>query len=221
MCRLVRSLVTTLVMLSIGGSLLAATPQKAAKDTGLPQCTAGPESGLPLPSTFSKSNAPAAFQALLSKFLESDTYEKFGWCEDKTVRDTGPYINGAYYGTHPAVRVWYSPDAAKWVLNGRQGDVPDGAMIVKEQFAPTPAGQYQGWTREQLHTYFFNNFDWTIMIRDRKGSADGWYLGEIYKGIASNSYAAPFAVFNTGFGLYCARCHGSAESELTFAAGRN
>src|SRR5260370_1296301 len=218
MCRLVRSLGTAVILFSIGGWLLAAGPEKGTHVAAMPQCTTGRESGLPLPSSFSKSIDPAAFQTLLATFLQNDTYETLGWCEDKTVRDTGPYLNGAYYGTHPAVRVWYSPDAAKWILKGRHGDVADGAMIVKEQFAPTPAGQYQGWTREQLHTYFFNNYDWTIMIRDRKGSADGWYWGEIWKGMSSNSYAAPFAVFNTGFGLYCARCHGSAESELTFSA---
>lgn len=181
----------------------------------------GQPSGLPLPSTFAKSNDPAAFQNLLTDFLKANRYESLGWCEDKGVRDTGPYLNGAYYGTHPAVRVWYSPEVTKWLEGGRKGELPDGAMIIKEQFAPPPAGQYDGWTRAQLHTWFFDNFDWTFMIRDHKGSADGWYWGEIWKGQTPDSYKAPFAVFNTGFGLYCARCHGSAESEMTFASTTN
>src|SRR5206468_10917100 len=83
------------------------------------------------------------------------------------------------------------------------------------------ARQYDGWTRAQLHTYFFDNYDWTFMIRDHKGSADGWYWGEIWKGQTPDSYKAPFPVFNTGFGLYCARCHGSAASEMTFASESN
>jgi hypothetical protein len=184
-------------------------------------CTMKEESGLPLPSTFSQSNDPAAFQKILSDFLTKDKYETLGWCSDKSVRDTGPYINGAYYGTHPVVRVWYSPNFAKWMLNGRKGDIPDGAMIIKEQFDTPPAGQYDGWTETQLHQYFFDHYDWTVMIRDRNGSADGWYWGEIWKGITPDSYAAPFAVFNTGFGLYCVRCHGSAESGLTFSTPNN
>ena len=112
------------------------------------------------------------------------------------------------------MRVWYSPGAAKWVLGGRHGDLPDGAMIIKEQFAPTPAGQYQGWTRDQLRTYFSQNYDWTFMIRDRKGSADGWYWGEIWKDQTPDSYTAPFAVFNLGFGLYCVRCHANLTCEI-------
>jgi hypothetical protein len=195
----------------------AAEPDKKP----LPRCTMGHESGLPLPSSYSKNNDPAAYQNLLADFLKKDTYETLGWCEDKTIRDTGPFLNGVYYGTHPAVRIWYSPEAAKWVLRGRTGDIPDGAMIIKEQFAPTPAGRYDGWTRDQLRTYFFQNYDWTIMIRDRKGASDGWYWAEIFKDQTPDSFKPPFAVFNTGFGLYCVRCHASAESLLTFSAESN
>jgi hypothetical protein len=208
-------------ILPVGLLQSAVASEQPLSSAPLPQCAAGAESGLPLPSTFSANNDPAAFQTLLGAFLRAGRYEKLNWCEDKAVRDTGPWLNNAYYGTHPAVRVWYSPSAAKWVMNGRHGDVPDGAMIIKEQFAPAPAGQYGGWTREQLHTYFGDHYDWTFMIRDRKGSADGWYWGEIWKGQTPDSYAAPFAVFNTGFGLYCVRCHGSAESQMTFASQIN
>jgi hypothetical protein len=189
--------------------------------TPLLPCTGGMESGLPLPSTFSRNNDPAAFENILGDFLRDAKYQKLNWCSDKGVRDTGPYIDGVYYGTHPAVRVWYSPAAATWVLNGRKGDIPDGAMIIKEQFAPPPAGQYEGWTDAQINAYFFANSDWTFMIRDRQGSADGWYWGEIFKGEEPDSYAPPFAVFNTGFGLYCVRCHGSAASLLTFSSSTN
>src|SRR5262249_25591453 len=83
------------------------------------------------------------------------------------------------------------------------------------------AGQYSGWTPAQLRTYFFNNYDWTVMIRDRQGAADGWYWAEDYKGMPPDSYAAPFNVFNSGFGLYCLRCHGSAGGALTFSSTTN
>src|SRR5437764_994699 len=99
-----------------------------------------------------------------------------------TTRPTGPYMNGAYYGTHHVVRVWYSPEVTTWLEGGRKGELPDGAMIVKEQFSPPPAGQYDGWTRAQLHTYFFDNYDWTFMIRDHKGPADGRDRGQRSKG---------------------------------------
>src|SRR5262249_13574816 len=117
----------------------------AAAPPALP-CLSAPESGLPLPSRFAKENDPAVFHSLLAKFLAGETYETLGWCQDKGVRDTGPFIDGTYYGTHPVVRIWYSPSFARWLVGGRQGEVPDGAMIVKEQFDTPPAGQYAGWT---------------------------------------------------------------------------
>lgn len=202
-----RSLVTAVVALSFAGALNAAP------------CATAPLSGLPLPSSYAKDNDPGAYEAIVGKFLKSYKYVDLGWCEDKTVRDTGPYINGSYYGTHPAVRVWYSPEVGKWIEGGRKGDLPDGAMIIKEQFKP-PAAQYNGWTAQQLHDFFNASYDWTFMIRDRKGSADGWYWGEIFN-TPLDSYKPPFTVFNTGFGLYCTRCHASAESEHTFSAANN
>ena len=101
------------LLFSFGGALFAATPEK------LPPCTAAAESGLPLPSTYAHNNDPAAYQTLLGNFLRANSYEKLGWCEDKVVRDTGPWLNNSYFGTHPAVRIWYSPSVARWVMTGR------------------------------------------------------------------------------------------------------
>jgi hypothetical protein len=224
---LVISVLTVLLVAVLAAALAAApaagTQEGRPQDTAPPalQCLNAQESGLPLPSRFAKEENPAAFQDLLSRFLIEGRYERLGWCQDKSLRDTGPYINGAYYGTHPVVRIWYSPSFARWLVGGRQGRVPDGAMIVKEQFDTPPAGQYQGWTGEQIRAYFQQNYDWTVMIRDQQGAADGWYWAEAFKGMPPNSYAPPFGVFNAGFGLYCLRCHGSAEKELTFSATTN
>ena len=55
--------------------------------------------------------------------------------------------------------------------------------------------------------------DWTVMIKDAKGSADGWYWAEIWDKQCADNNDPPFAVRNAGFGLYCTRCHASAESE--------
>src|SRR5512142_634336 len=202
-------------------SILVCAAAAPAAESSMPPCAMQPESGLPLPSALKNNNDPGAYQKLLAAFLTSDAYETRGWCSDKSLRDTGPFIEGTYYGTHPVVRVWYSPSFARWLLGGRKGDVPDGAMIIKEQFGTPPAAQYDGWTPQQIHQYFFNNYDWTVMVRDRNGAADGWYWGEIWKGMQNDSYAPPFAVFNTGFGLYCVRCHASAESQMTFATAAN
>jgi hypothetical protein len=31
------------------------------------------------------------------------------------------------------VRIFYSPGVMRWLLDGRRGTIPDGAMIIKEQ----------------------------------------------------------------------------------------
>src|SRR5262245_32209766 len=78
---------------------------------------------LPPPSSLSTSE----FEEVLFRFLNERQYQTLGWAVDKGVRDTGPYIEGKYYGTHPAVRVYYSPEVIRWLKGGRVGAIPDGA----------------------------------------------------------------------------------------------
>ena len=65
------------------------------------------------------SGLPLLSGLLLFAFLNARRYVELGWLRDKGVRDTGPYINGKYYGTHPAVRVYYSPGVMSWLMGGR------------------------------------------------------------------------------------------------------
>lgn len=167
---------------------------------------------LPLPSSFLPGRMPA-FQEQLARFLQCRQYAKLEWAEDKGVRDTGPYVNQSYYGVHPAVKIYYSPQVVGWLKKGRKGTIPDGAMIVKEQFPP-PAGRYRLAAPPPVS-------DWTVMIKDAKGSTDGWYWAEIWDKQCADNNDPPFAVRNAGFGLYCVRCHASAERELTFSSLSN
>src|SRR5262245_49079700 len=84
----------------------------------------GQPSGLPLPGRLSI----AQFETKLFDFLNTRQYTKRGWLRDKGVRDTGPYVEGKYYGTHPAVRVYYSPGVVRWLIDGRAGKIRDGEM---------------------------------------------------------------------------------------------
>src|SRR5215470_3123894 len=105
-------------------------------------CADKDESGLPLPSSFPPSRLPE-FQAQLKSFLSSGKYRTLKWCEDKKLRDTGPFVNGISYGVHPTVKIYYSPAVITWLLKKDSGKpIPDGAMIVKEQYSP-PAARYQ------------------------------------------------------------------------------
>lgn len=176
-------------------------------------CANRDESGLPLPSSFLPARL-SEFQAQLKSFLSGGKYRTLNWCEDKKLRDTGPFVNGVSYGVHPTVKIYYSPKVIEWLLHRDSGKpIPDGSMIVKEQYSP-PAAKYQLQPPKGIN-------GWTIMIKDSKGSQDGWYWAEIWDAQCVDDNKPPFAYPYAGFGLYCVRCHASAEKEHTFTYSKN
>src|SRR5690242_19949764 len=89
-------------------------------------CANGQESGLALPSGFAPAKLPL-FQAQLKSFLTSRKYRTLNWCEDKKLRDTGPFVNGVSYGVHPTVKIYYSPSVINWLMRRDSGQlIPDG-----------------------------------------------------------------------------------------------
>jgi hypothetical protein len=105
-------------------------------------CAAHPDRGSPVPADLRDPPAPsdfAAYQAYnrrLERFLVDQEYASLGWIHDLNWRLSGPSIvqNGSYsnnYGPHFPLRVYYSPEVVEWLCNGRQGEIPDGAMIMK------------------------------------------------------------------------------------------
>lgn len=144
-----------------------------------------------------------AFRQSLYAFLEARCYE--AWVHDPIIRNTGPFLDNKNFGTHPAVKVYYSPDAWRWMKNDRAGVIPDGEMIVKEMYPPpaTQGSKLEGWT---------------VMVKDAKASFDGWYWSYHAPGESPNK---PIDYPESGFGLYCVRCHASATSELTFSDVEN
>ncbi len=199
------------LLLSACAWLLCLAPSVTAQ-TSQPDCTSRKRADLPLPSAYLPGRLPE-FQKILTEFLEKGDYLKLNWCEDKGLRDTGPFINKIPYGVHPTVKIYYSPGIMRWLIEDRRGTIPDGAMIIKEQYA-APVAQYQ--LKPPPHVS-----DWTVMIKDAKGSRDGWYWAEIWDGQGVDNNNPPFAIPNAGFGLYCARCHTSAEKDFTFASLSN
>jgi len=163
---------------------------------------------------------PVQFEKQLLKYLNTLEYRRLGWCRDKWVRDTGPLMNGISATLHPPVHIYYSPEVSQWLLHGRRGDIPDGAVIIKEQFSPGPAAHYRDIPEKSLGC----SNDWTIMIRNSKASRDGWFWAELWNGSKpsnSMSFTNEFQYPNAGYGLYCLRCHASAEKQLTFSSLTN
>jgi hypothetical protein len=198
----------------LGPALLATTACVSLAAEAAPR-----PSPLPLPGGL----GTEAYEKILFEFLNARRYRDLGWAQDKRIRDTGPYIDGVYYGTHPAVRIFYSPEVIAWLADGKRGPIPDGAMIIKEQFEP-PAARYQGLTEDQLWQRMSS---WTVMVKQASASHDGWFWSNPAKGqevVDNRSY--PFDHPMSGFGIYCLRCHAStqtsgATNEYTFAALRN
>ena len=179
----------------------------------------GKPSPLPLPGSLSV----AEYEKQLFDFLNKREYKALGWIKDKRVRDTGPYLNGKYYGTHPAVSIYYSPEIMEWLVTGKQEAIPDGTMIIKEQYEP-PAARYEGLDDDELFAHLSS---WTVMVKDAKGSHDGWFWSNPAKDQqVVDNHQYPFDHPISGFGIYCVRCHASvqtkgATNEFTFASLRN
>ena len=136
---------------------------------------------MPLPSSSPLND----YERYLYKFLFKRAYaaSPYSWTHDKEIRDTGPFVGGMYYGTHPAVRVYYSPEVMSWLNGGRQGEIADGGMIVKEMF-PSPAALYVdpvvGTPPPKDPTTGASPPDglitaWTVMVKDRKIAKGGWF----------------------------------------------
>lgn len=144
-----------------------------------------PDPCSPLPAA-----ASSGFEPLLEKFMNAFCYQKQRWQHDAQVRTSG--------GVHPYVKVWHSPALWNWLtVSGRQGEVPDGSMLVKEQYVSLTAA---------LH-------EWTIMVKDSNGSWDGWYWADLSaptKPQKPTPLCADPQISLVGFGLYCMNCHSSA-----------
>lgn len=209
--------------------LPAAGQQYGALPTG---CKIGQPGGLPLPSALPLVD----YEQRLYQFLFERCYTKLQWPVDREVRDTGPFILGSNYGTHPAVRIYYSPEIIKWMLNDRNGKIPDGAMIIKEMFSP-PAARYNE-LKASIDAEFSGDpkqadarfqaalagmlSAWTVMVKDSSISKDGWFWGGADPGSAPDSFGYPFNYPASAVGAAtCLRCHSSADSEVTFVSLSN
>jgi hypothetical protein len=157
----------------------------------------GPCGPLPPAST-------SGFQAELGIFLNNYCYEQEGWEHDSEVRTSD--------GVHNYVKVWYSPSIFNWMtVQNRQGPVPDGAMLVKEEHATLSAPLML----------------WSVMVKDSAISWDGWYWGAILPTSASPpptprpgpGGCAPALPAMAEPGMYCLNCHASAiDASKTYAS---
>lgn len=243
-----------LTVVLVAGALLApagsAGAQGASPETSSPPCSDVKIGGtLPLPCTLPL----ADYEDVLYTWINNREYVALldaddpaeRWVRDLRVRDTGPFILGSYYGTHPAVRIYYSPEVYDWLRRGRPADedLPPGSMIIKEMFNPPAARRNEPrWTEYQDDEEAWEELvaasitSWTLMIKDDQ-TRDGWFWGGpgvvSRYGKTAEAYAAaiagtvdtndyPFAFRDSDHGqASCLRCHSSAVAETTFVDLKN
>lgn len=194
---------------------------------------------LPLPCTLPL----ADYEQVLYTWINDFEYTRLDWVHDRNVRDTGPNILSSNYGTHPAVRIYYSPEVSSWLEGGRDGNLPIGSMIIKEMYNP-PAARWEEQrpadcddgceTYDALLRQGIGS--WTIMIKDGQ-THDGWFWSgptrvspagktreEYEKAIAAtrdtNDYPFEFRESDHGQAS-CLRCHSTSDGEFTFASIKN
>lgn len=147
-----KRIVLLLLSLSVGASLLLAGRGQRARAADPDLCGARPQ-----PDT-----------SKLEDWLAAECYKRpaLGFLRDKhEKRTTGPTRATAPHGR---VTVYYSQDLVAWLKGGRKGQVPDGALVVKEMFG-WDSGEYSGRA---------------AMLKHRAGSYSGWffYPGEYLAG---------------------------------------
>ena len=141
------------------------------------------------------------FTKRFNEFVTQLCYQKQNWEHDANRRTSE--------GLHaPFVRLWYSPLLFKWLtVLKRQGPVPDGAIVIKEEYMDT----------NPTSPILF----WSGMVKDSSLWWDGWY----WSVVGTESTEPPVradsattgcaeAVFPTNgpTSINCIGCHASAIS---------
>jgi hypothetical protein len=136
------------------------------------------------PPALSDLEAKNLFDIAFRDFVRDLVYaNELDWHRDPNWRMTGPYLGafgfGEFFGVHSsAVRIYYSPEVIKWLCDGRVGEIPDGAIIIKEQH---PINETLGITVNDEGCMDIqasvNPASWTIFIKNEAASFDGWYQG--------------------------------------------
>lgn len=133
------------------------------------------------PPPISDLNAKNQYDLEYQEFLRDRTYaNELGWAGDMTWRMTGPYVgkigSGESFGVHPAVRIYYSPEVLEWLCNEMQGDIPDGAMIVKEMHGIDDDLDIKLNSEGCMVIRADVEPDsWATMVKQSDESLDGWY----------------------------------------------
>jgi hypothetical protein len=128
---------------------------------------------------------------LRSDFLEPRRYAtELGWIGDAHWRLSGDFAGCpsdstfASFGVHLLVRVWYSPEVVAWLCSDRTTELPDGAMIIKEEHFFQGAGNLliDPVTHRAAPAQDLDSDIITFMIKRAGAAWDGYYWGAVDAG---------------------------------------
>ena len=145
--------------------------------------------GLRKPSPISDLDAKNSYDVKLREFAFERFYDtELSWVRDKNVRFTGPYVGelgkGLSYGTHAAIRIYYSPEVVDWLCGGREGRLPDGAVILKEEYAFDEALDVKTGSEGCMEVGPGAKpelIGYSVMVKSEESSYDGWYWAAFFK----------------------------------------
>jgi Cytochrome P460 len=139
----------------------------------------------------------------VANFLWAGCPQLLNWPHDTAPRMTGPKPSGAE-SVHGFVLNYYAPSVYAWLKAGRPNNaIPDGGLIIKQMYNDVGGkpGAINGWT---------------IMVKKKDASFDGWLWGFVDPTKASGGDGAFGGQF---FDPNCVGCHASASTrELTFSS---
>jgi hypothetical protein len=135
--------------------------------------------------------AKNAYDERMQAFLRAQKYATdLNWNSDKQWRLTGPYVgdigSGDNYGSHPAVKIYYSPEVVDWMCGDRSTPLPDGAMVIKAMHGIDQDLGIE--LRENACMQITEDPEpsgWTVIVKNAAATTDGWYWG--YYGVETGS----------------------------------
>lgn len=167
-------------------------------------CDDNPYRGEPVPEAL-RSPPPATdllaknrYDILLNAFIRLERYRRLDWKSDPQFRFSGPYVgdqipDGTGFGTHLPMRIFYSPGVVDWLCEGREGEIPEGEMIVKTMTswgALERAGQVgldsEGCLEVPTDARVVP-LGWAIMVKKSGTSFDSWYWPVVQRQTLNNS----------------------------------
>ncbi|HSX81745.1 MAG TPA: hypothetical protein VLQ80_24670, partial [Candidatus Saccharimonadia bacterium] len=240
----------------LGMLLLQAVRQGPAAQTAGPDSVPADCRDMPLPSTrpFALDQYEARLHKFLQAqcyiylgwTYDARVRDTGPWIAQFTAPDgdrSQPYQwNIANYGLHGAVFIYYSPDVFRWMQDRdaalREGrdlatlhPIADGSMILKFMLAGDDnktAADFPDMRElpETAIAAIVKEAPIALMVKDAKGSKDGWFWGTWYLGTTAKDQHDqidwppppnfPFPWMEAG--NYCVNCHASARSEFTYSA---